>query len=233
MTIATLVLACLAASAPAEAGWLRARKEARQRKATPGYDVRAHVSASRDPYPHSFLRQVTLSHDGKRLYSYGEVEHRWTSWDGRSHTSRVPHTATRRMVSRRDERRLRTLAKEQLARERRGLALIAAGHVDQGATLVRESRAPLVSQPAKAHGISEHEDGAFGYVTHLDPFGTYVERKPNSDPSEASARSFVVTFERVAGTTELRPVKLAVTGGNRPRQQLDLATLPRVPYGGR
>jgi len=228
--IATLVVVFFAASAPVNAGWSRARKEARQRKAKPGYNVRAQVPAKDDPYPHAFVRQVTLSHDGKRLYSYGEVEHDRQSWDGRRQTTRVPHIGTRRTVSRRDERRLRSLAKQQLAKERRGLALIANGRADEGATLVRESRLALVSRPTKVYGISEYED--HGYVSHYDPFGRFVERRPNSDRSEASARTFVVTFERVPGATELRPVKLDVTGGQKP-DQVDLATFPRTPYFGK
>ena len=230
ISMATLVLGCLAVNAPAEAGWLRGRKEARDRKAKPGYNVRANVPAKKDPYPHRFLKQVTLSHDGKRLYSYGEVEHGWQGWDGRRQTSRVPHVGNRRTVSRRDERRLRTLAGRQLAKERRGLALIAKGRADEGATLVRESRAPLVSGPTEVDGISERQD--HGYVSSYDPFGRFVERKPNSDRSEESTRTVVVTFERVAGTAELRPVKLDVTGGKKPRQ-IDLATVPGTQYFGK
>jgi len=231
LVITGAVLHILAASAPAESGLLR-RSGKQSRRKNKGYDVRASVPASADRYPHAFLKQVTLSHDGMRLYSYGAVEHRGTTWAGQRWTSVVPHVGNNRTVSDRDARRLRREARRQLAQELRALEMIEKGgaFADEGASLLRSSRALLVSQPLKVHGIREHEQS--GHVTHYDPLGRFLDdRRPNDDTSEAMARTFVVTFQRVPGTKDLRPVKLGVTGGRLP-EEIDLAARERVRYFG-
>lgn len=223
---AAFVLSSLAAIPAVEAG-LRPGRNARRAK--PGFSLLAKT-------PHPFPRQSTLSHDGMRLYTYGARaiptyrRQMFSSEKLRYPDIEVPNRNTRRTVSRADERRLRAAARRQLHTERRGQALIEQGHEDEGASLVRTSRAALVSQPLEVAGMVEHEEN-FGYRYHYDPFGTYVDTTLGRSGPPVGARTVVVVFQRVAGSTELRPVRLDVTGGKAPRT-IDLTQAPTWGYFG-